>query len=50
MMTFQKQAIDNTIEKLLKGEDYRNEVINAINANFFDFTISFLKSCVQLYD
>lgn len=43
MMTFQKQAIDNTIEKLLKGEDYRNEVINAINANFFDFTISFLK-------
>lgn len=43
MMTFQKQAIDNTIEKLLKGEDYRNEVINAINANFLDFTISFLK-------
>ncbi len=47
MMTFQKQVIDNTIEKLLKGQDYREEVINAINAEFFDFAISFFKEIVR---
>lgn len=34
-MTFQHQVIDNTVDKLLKGEDYREEVVNSINANFF---------------
>ncbi len=47
MMTFQKQVIDNTIEKLLKGQDYREEVVNAINAEFFDFAISFFKEIVR---
>lgn len=47
MMTFQKQVIDNTVEKLLKGEDYREEVINAINAEFFDFAIAFFKEIVK---
>ena len=46
-MTFQHQVIDNTIEKLLKGEDYREEVVNAINAEFFDFTITFFKKIVS---
>lgn len=46
MMTFQNQVIDNTIDKLLKGEDYREEVVNSINANFFDFAISFFKKIV----
>lgn len=46
-MTFQKQVIDNTIEKLLKGQDYREEIVNAINATFFDFTISFFKQIVS---
>lgn len=47
MMTFQHQVIDNTVDKLLKGEDYREEVVNAINASFFDFTISFFKQIVS---
>lgn len=46
-MTFQHQVIDNTIEKLIKGEDYREEVVNAINAEFFDFTIMFFKKIVS---
>ncbi len=46
MMTFQHQVIDNTVDKLLKGEDYREEVVNAINASFFDFAISFFKQIV----
>ncbi len=46
MMTFQRQVIDNTVDKLLKGEDYREEVVNSINANFFDFAISFFKEIV----
>lgn len=46
-MTFQHQVIDKTIEKLIKGEDYREEVVNAINAEFFDFTIIFFKKIVS---
>lgn len=46
-MTFQHQVIDNTVEKLIKGEDYREEVVNAINAEFFDFTIMFFKKIVS---
>ncbi len=46
-MTFQHQVIENTIEKLLKGKDYREEVVNAINAEFFDFTITFFKKIVS---
>lgn len=46
MMTFQHQVINNTVDKLLKGEDYREEVVNSINANFFDFAISFFKEIV----
>lgn len=47
MMTFQRQVIDNTVEKLLNGEDYREEVVNAINAEFFDFAIGFFKEIVR---
>lgn len=46
MITFKQQVIDNTVDKLLKGEDYREEVINAINAEFFDFAILFFKRIV----
>lgn len=45
-MTFKHQVIDNTIEKLLKGEDYREDIVNTINAEFFDFTIKFFKKIV----
>lgn len=38
-MTFQNEVIVKTVERLLKGEDYREEIVNSINAVFFDFTI-----------
>lgn len=46
MMSFQRQVIDRTVDKLLNGEDYRKEVINSINAEFFDFAILFFKKIV----
>ncbi|MBR0431052.1 CfrBI family restriction endonuclease [Candidatus Saccharibacteria bacterium] len=46
-MTFEDDVIKNTVNKLMKGEDYRDEVINAINAKFFDFTLSFFKKIVE---
>lgn len=47
MVTFEKQVIDNTVDKLIKGEDYREEVVNSINASFFDFAITFFKKIVE---
>jgi len=47
MVTFQHQVIDKTIEKLIAGNDYREEIVNAINAQFFDFSISFFKKIVN---
>lgn len=40
-MTFENEVINNTVSRLLKGEDYREEVVNSINAVFFDFTLDF---------
>lgn len=46
-MTFANEIISNTIEKLIKGQDYREEVIKSINAVFLDFTVDFFKKIVQ---
>ncbi len=46
-MTFQSEVIVKTVERLLKGEDYREEIVNSINAVFFDFTIEFFKNIVE---
>ena len=46
VMKFEDQIIDNTVSRLLKGEDYRYEVINSINAQFLDFSIQFFKDIV----
>lgn len=45
-MTFESEVIEKTIEKLIKGQDYREEVIRSINAVFLDFTIEFFKKIV----
>ena len=42
-MTFGEEAVKTTVSKLLSGFDYRDEVINAVNAVFFDFSIQFFK-------
>lgn len=47
MHTFEKEVIENTVDKLIKGDDYREEIINSINVAFFDFCLSFFKKIVE---
>ncbi len=46
-MTITEQVAKNIIRKLLKGEDYRIEVVNLINAEFLQFAIDFFKRIVN---
>ena len=46
-MTFEDEIIRTTVAKLLSGCDYRDEVVNAINASFFDFSIKFFRNIVE---
>ncbi len=46
-MTFETDVINATVDKLLQGKDYRDEVIKAINAKFLDFTMGFFKNIVN---
>ncbi len=46
-MTFESELIEKTINKLIKGQDYREEIIRSINAVFLDFTIDFFKKIVS---
>jgi len=47
MMGFEKKIIDYTINKLIKGDDYREEVVNMINVFFLDFAVDFFKKIVS---
>lgn len=47
MFSFEEKIIDATVEKLLSGEDYRQEVVNDINVKFLDFTLEFFKKIVD---
>jgi len=46
-MTITEQVAKNIIKKLLKGEDYRIEVVTLINAEFLQFSIDFFKKIVD---
>ncbi len=46
-MTFESKIIEKTVDKLIKGEDYREEVINTINVEFLDFALKFFKSILD---
>ena len=46
-MTLSQQVVKNIIKRLLKGEDYRIEVIVLINAEFLQFAIGFFKEIVE---
>jgi hypothetical protein len=46
-MTLTEQVIKNIIKRLLKGEDYRIEVVALINAEFLQFAIEFFKKVAQ---
>ncbi|MBP3564065.1 MAG: CfrBI family restriction endonuclease [Alistipes sp.] len=46
-MTLTDQTIKAIINHVIKGEDYRIEVVNTLNAAFLDFTIDFFKQIVS---
>ncbi len=46
-MTIAEQVVKNIIRKLLKGEDYRIEIVTLINAEFLQFAINFFKDIVD---
>jgi len=46
-MTITEQVAKNIIKKLLKGEDYRIEVVVLINAEFLQFAVDFFKKIVD---
>ena len=47
MMSFEKAMVSTTVDKLIKGEDYREEVVSAINVSFLEFTLGFFKKIVD---
>ena len=47
MMSFESKVIENTVCKLINGQDYRSEVVNAINVQFLDFSVKFFKEIIQ---
>lgn len=46
-MTITEQVAKNIIKKLLRGEDYRIEVVTLINAEFLQFAIDFFKKIID---
>ena len=47
MWSFENKVIAATVDKLINGLDYRQEIINDINVKFFDFTFKFFKKIVD---
>lgn len=46
-MTITEQVAKNIISKLLKGKDYRIEIVTLINAEFLQFAMGFFKEIVE---
>ena len=46
-MRFNEIVIKQTVDKLISGKDYREEVINAINVEFLDFALEFFKKILN---
>jgi len=46
-MTLTQHVTKNIIRKLLKGDDYRIEIVNLINAEFLQFAIEFFKKVAE---
>lgn len=47
MFSFETEIINGTVEKLINGLDYRQEVVNEINVKFLDFTLGFFRKIVD---
>ncbi len=46
-ITLTEQVAKNIIKKLMKGEDYRIEIVTLINAGFLQYTIDFFKKIID---
>jgi hypothetical protein len=46
-MTLTDQVVKNIIKRLIKGNDYRIEVVALINAEFLQFAIDFFKKVIE---
>ena len=46
-MKITEQIVKNIIRKLLRGEDYRVEIVTLINAEFLQFSIEFFKKVID---
>ncbi|MGL4594371.1 MAG: CfrBI family restriction endonuclease [Thermoguttaceae bacterium] len=46
-MTLTNQVVRNIVKRLIKGDDYRIEVIAIINAEFLQFALDFFKKVVE---
>jgi hypothetical protein len=49
-MQIEQTVVERIIRKLLRGEDYRIEVVGLIDATFIQFSIDFLKEVVSIRD
>lgn len=47
MQYFTNEIVKNTVNKLIKGQDYREEVVNSITTTFFDFCLEFFKKVLD---
>jgi hypothetical protein len=46
-MTLTESVAKNIIQKLIKGEDYRLEIVTLINAEFLQYAIGFFKKVIE---
>ena len=46
-MNLTEQIVKNIIRKLLRGEDYRVEIVTLINAEFLQFSVEFFKKVID---
>lgn len=46
-MTFSDKIVEQTVDRLINGDDYRESIINDINAQFLDFALIFFKRIID---
>ena len=46
-MTLKDEVVKKIVMNVIKGEDYRIEIVNLINAEFLQFSIDFFKKVVN---
>lgn len=47
-MTLTDQVIKNIVKRVIRGEDYRIEIVSLINASFLQFVIDFFKKIAEV--